>query len=172
MGFSTLFLIIKAMFPFIKDHLFGDKGLRDLLAMNKPATVLSVCLLVMLALVVYSSHVANETVLDRDKSKNDNELLGKRVEYLEGRLATAQSDFNRSLDLSKRELDFLKDDYADLSESYNKLKQQCRPPDKAPGRVEPPPAKTPPPPVKAQPPRKPEQESESRVLEKLKNLHY
>lgn len=176
MSFSTLFLIIKAIFPFIKDHLIGDKGVRDLLAMNKPATVLSVCLLVMLALVVYSSHVANDAVLDRDKTRNEGGLMTKQIEILEDRIKNAESDYKRSLAVMQQERDYLKDDYADLSESYNKLKNRCTPVEKPPAAEVKPapsqPAKSPTPPVKAPQPRRPEPDASSTVLDKLKNLHY
>lgn len=57
----TILLILKSLFPFLREVVFRDKGLRELLLSNKAATGLACCLLVMFFLFYYVKVVAELT---------------------------------------------------------------------------------------------------------------
>lgn len=57
----TILLILKSLFPFLREVVFRDKGLRELLLSNKAATGLACCLLVMFLLFYYVKVVAELT---------------------------------------------------------------------------------------------------------------
>lgn len=59
MSTSTLVLILKSLYPFLREILLKDKGLQDLLLGNKLATILSACLLFVFIVCLYMNEVAN-----------------------------------------------------------------------------------------------------------------
>jgi cell division protein FtsN len=89
----TILLVLKSLFPFLKEIVLRDKGVRELLLSNKAATGLAACLLVMFVLFYYVKVVADLThvrntkltteLVELKKTNSDQlELIG----VLEGRL--------------------------------------------------------------------------------------
>jgi hypothetical protein len=89
----TILLILKSLFPFLKEIVLKDKGVKELLRSNKAATGLAVCLLVMFVLFYYVKVVADLTharntkltteMVELKKTNGDQKLL---ISELEGRL--------------------------------------------------------------------------------------
>lgn len=89
----TILLILKSLFPFLKEIVLKDKGVRELLLSNKAATGLAACLLVMFVLFYYVKVVADLThakntkltteIVELKKTNSDQTLL---ISVLEGRL--------------------------------------------------------------------------------------
>lgn len=57
----TILLVLKSLFPFLREVVFRDKGVKEFLLSNKTATGLAACLLVMFLLFYYVKVVAEMT---------------------------------------------------------------------------------------------------------------
>lgn len=89
----TILLVLKSLFPFLKEIVLRDKGVKELLLSNKAATGLAACLLVMFILFYYVKVVADLTharntkltteMVEIKKANDDQKLL---ISVLEGRL--------------------------------------------------------------------------------------
>lgn len=89
----TILLVLKSLFPFLKEIVLRDKGVKELLLSNKAATGLAACLLVMFILFYYVKVVADLTharntkltteMVEIKKANDDQKLL---ITVLEGRL--------------------------------------------------------------------------------------
>jgi len=77
---STLMLIVKSLWPFLKEILLKDKGFRDLIAENVVATFLSGCLLALFALFVYTANLADKNFDEVNRLTQDAGHTAKIVE--------------------------------------------------------------------------------------------
>lgn len=57
----TILLVLKSLFPFLREVVFRDKGVKEFLLSNKTATGLAACLLMMFFLFYYVKVVAEIT---------------------------------------------------------------------------------------------------------------
>lgn len=73
----TLLLVLKSLFPFLREIIFKDKGVREFLLGNKPATGLAACLLVMFLLFYYAKLVAEFTHVRNTALTAENATLVK-----------------------------------------------------------------------------------------------
>lgn len=89
----TILLVLKSLFPFLREIVLRDKGVKELLLSNKAATGLAACLVVMFVLFYYVKVVADlthgrnikltEDAVVLQKTNDDQKLL---IGVLEGRL--------------------------------------------------------------------------------------
>jgi hypothetical protein len=89
----TILLVLKSLFPFLREIVLRDKGVKELLLSNKAATGLAACLVVMFILFYYVKVVADltharnikltEAAVVLQKTNDDQKLL---ISVLEGRL--------------------------------------------------------------------------------------
>lgn len=89
----TILLVLKSLFPFLREIVLRDKGVRELLLSNKAATGLAAFLLVMFVLFYYVKVVADLTharntklmteIVELKKTDSDQKLL---IGVLEARL--------------------------------------------------------------------------------------
>lgn len=94
----TILLVLKSLFPFLKEIVLRDKGVKELLLSNKAATGLAVCLLVMFILFYYVKVVADLTharntkltteMVEINKTVSDQQLL---ITVLQDRLKARPS---------------------------------------------------------------------------------
>lgn len=89
----TILLVLKSLFPFLREIVLKDKGVKELLLSNKAATGLAACLLMMFFLFYYVKVVADLTHARNIKLTEDAAVLEKTnadqqllITTLEGRL--------------------------------------------------------------------------------------
>lgn len=89
----TILLVLKSLFPFLREIVLRDKGVKELLLSNKAATGLAACLVVMFVLFYYVKVVADLTHARNIKLTEDAAVLQKTYDdqkllivVLEGRL--------------------------------------------------------------------------------------
>jgi hypothetical protein len=89
----TILLVLKSLFPFLREIVLRDKGVKELLLSNKAATGLAACLVVMFILFYYVKVVADltharnvkltEEAVVLQKTNDDQKLL---IDVLQSRL--------------------------------------------------------------------------------------
>ena len=92
---STLILIVKSLWPFLKEILLKDKGLRDLIAENVVATFLCGCLLFLFMLFVYTANLADKNFDLANGLKRDLEHRDESIASLTARLEAADSELKK-----------------------------------------------------------------------------
>lgn len=86
MGSSTLFLILKSLFPFIREIILKDKVVKDIFLENKLATMLFGCVTFLFLLFLYVNGAADSAQNDlRDKTQ-ENQQLAQQVTELKSKV--------------------------------------------------------------------------------------
>lgn len=92
MGSSTILLILRSLLPFLKEVVFKDKVLKDILLENKLATALTGCVLFMFLLLMYSTDVADNAVGEASSLKQTNGFLTTQVTDLQQRVKDLEDE--------------------------------------------------------------------------------
>lgn len=93
---TTAYLIFRSAFPFIKEVLLEDKGLKELLLGNKPALLLALCLLFVFVLLADTTGQVGELVDKNKKLTSDNGVLVQTVAEQKTRITTLEESLRHS----------------------------------------------------------------------------
>lgn len=89
---STLLLIAKSLWPFLKEIVLKDKGLRDLLVENKVASYLSGCLLFLFLLFLFTTSLADKNYDDAKRLAQDKSFNLETIKKNEERIANLEAE--------------------------------------------------------------------------------
>lgn len=79
MSLSTLVLILRSLWPFVKEIVLRDKGLREFLLTNLTASMLAGCLVFVFLALYYISLIADTAVQRADELDRQNQLLQQQL---------------------------------------------------------------------------------------------